>query len=158
MSTGPTLAGYQSFIQNVMGISTTVLPTSNPAIPFSFDVALAIVNRTLSCVSLMYTIAVYNLAGDWLINVAQDQPDAPNVPGSKPPAPFFANMRQVLKIDSFIAGVVQSSGDEGTNQSLLVQDAAKDFTLDDLQRLKTPWGRQYLAIAQKYGPSIWAST
>ena len=30
----------------------------------------------------------------------------------------------------------------------------KDFTLANLQNLKTPYGRQYLAWAQAYGP-LW---
>ncbi len=37
---------------------------------------------------------------------------------------------------------------------MVVQEAAKNFTLANLQNLKTPWGRTYLGFAQAYGPSI----
>ena len=152
----PTLAGFQDFIQNVMGINTTVLPTTNPVIAMAFAVALEIVNRLICQVSpLMYALAVYNLAGDNLLNYAQDQPGAPAVPGSGDPGlPFFAYTRKTLDLNGFISGVIQSSSDQGTGNSMVVQEAAKNFTLADLQNLKTPYGRQYLAIAQRYGPTI----
>lgn len=139
-----------------MGITTAQLPPSSPVIAMAFNVALDIVNLAINNASPdMYTLAVYNLAGDNLVNYAQDPAGAPNVEGSDPPAPFFQNMRTQLNVNAFVSGVIQSSGDQGTNNSMVVQEAAKNFTLSDLQSLKTPWGRQYLSIAQRYGPSIW---
>jgi hypothetical protein len=29
------------------------------------------------------------------------------------------------------------------------------LTLAQLQNLKTPYGREYLALAQSYGPNVW---
>lgn len=165
----PTLAGFQSFVQNTMGISTSILPTNSPVIPMAFAVALAIVNPALRCVPIpqqdaagaslnsggltIYALAVYNLAGSNLLAYAQDQNGAPPVPGSNPPTPFFAWTRKQFNINGFISGVVQSSSDEGTSVSLVVQEAAKNFTLANLQQLKDPYGRQYLAFAQSYGPT-----
>jgi hypothetical protein len=166
----PTLAGFQDFIVNTMQISTTVLPSSSPVIPFAFSVALAIVNQALQCVPVpstdaagvslnsggytIYALAVYNLAGSNLLAYAQDLPDAPVVKGSGDPGlPFFAWTRQQWQINAFVSGVVQSTADESTSMSLVVQDAAKMFTLANLQQLKDPYGRQFLALSQSYGPS-----
>lgn len=153
---GPTLAGFIAFVRNVMGISTAVLPDASASIPLAYAVAIEIVNQQLAIASsLMYSYAVYNLGGDNLINYAQDLDGAPPVAGSDPPQAYFAYARKRFNIYGFVSGVIQSASDEATSESMVVQEAAKNFTLADLQALKTPWGRQYLAIAQKYGPAIW---
>lgn len=169
----PTLSGFLTFIRNVMGISTSVLPDNSPVIPMALAVAMSIANPALRSVALptvdgagqtistgqsIYALAVYNLAGDNLINYAQDASNAPPVEGSSPPMAYFAWVRKQWNVNGFVSGVVQSSGDEGTNVSLVVQEAAKNFTLANLQQLKTPYGRQYLAFAQSYGPSTWGLT
>ena len=139
-----------------MGISTIVLPDNSPYIPMALAVALEIVNQLLNCASpLMYTLAVYNLGGDNIINYAQDLPDAAVIPGSGTPGlPFFAWTRKQWDVNGFVSGVISGAHDEATGTTLVVQEAAKNFTLSDLQNLKTPYGRQYLAIAQRYGPTI----
>lgn len=168
----PTLAGFQTFIVNVMGISTSILPADSPVIAMAFAVALAIVNRALCKVCLpsqdaagvqlnsggytIYALAVYNLAGSNLLAYAQDASNAPTVPGSGDPGlPFFAYARKQYNINGFVSGVVESTNDQGTGSSFVVQEAAKNFTLANLQQLKDPYGRQYLALAQSYGPSTW---
>ena len=161
----PTVAGFLSFVRTIMGIGTDVLPDDSPVIPIAFSVALNIVNPALCGVCIdatalggvqvdQYTLAVYNLAGDNLLNYAQDATDAPDVEGSDPPAPYFKNLRKVWNMTGFTPGVVQSTNDESTGVSYVVQEAAKNFTLGNLQNLKTPYGRAYLAIAQDYG-EIW---
>lgn len=161
MNGGPTLAGFLSFIRNVMGISTNDLPDASPVINMALAVAMSIVNRALYAVSLpmtdtagvelisqpesIYTLAVYNLAGDNLVNYAPDQQGRD----------YFQDLRKKLNINGFVSGVISGSSDQGTSQQLVVQEAAKNFTLANLQSLKTPWGRQYLAFAQTYGPTTW---
>ncbi len=161
MGTQPTLAGFISFIQNEMQISATVLPANSPFIRYAFANALAIVNPALQAVAIpqqdaagvtlntggwsIYAVAVYNLAADNLVNYAPDQQGRT----------YFAKLRKKLNITGFVSGVVQSSADESTSVNLVVQEAAKQFTLADIQNLKTPWGRAYLGIAQAYGPSTW---
>lgn len=153
--TRPTLAGFTGFIRTIMGIDATILPDDSPFIPFAYAVSLEIVNVQINIVScLMYTLAVYNLGGDNIINYADDLPDAAPYPGSQPPLPYFAYMRSKWNINGFVSGVIQSASDEGTSESMVVQEAAKNFTLSDVQNLKTPYGRQYLAIAQRTG-TIW---
>jgi hypothetical protein len=166
----PTLAGFLIFIRNVMAISAAVLPDDSPYIPMAFAVALAIANPQMYIVGVpstdaagvplnsggftIYALAVYNCAGHNLIEYAQDQPGAAGDPG----LPFFQYQRASMKVNAFVSGVVQSSGDESTNVSLVVQDAAKDFTLSTLQYLKTPWGRTFLGMSQSFGPTTWGLT
>lgn len=146
----PTVAGFLSFIRLQMGISATVLPDDSVYIGWAYAVAVEIVNLEISCISkLMYALAVYNLAGDNLVNYAQDNPDL-----TPPDNTFFADLRTAWDITGFVAGVIQSSADVTTSESLLVPDFMQGLTMADLQNLKTPYGRAYLAIAQRTG-TIW---
>lgn len=139
---GPTLAGFSSFIYTVMGVPVAALPTNSPYITDAYNYAIEVVLDVIAQVStITYTAAVYNLAADYLINWATD------VSGST----YFATQRKTFNINNFVPGVIQSSADVSTSESLLVPDAMKGLTMGDLQRLKTPYGRQYLAIAQKFG-------
>jgi hypothetical protein len=166
----PSLAGFLAFIRGQMGITTAVLPDNSPVIAMALGVALTIANPWFACVGRtlapqivipgvpqvsIYTLMVYNLAGSNLINYAQDVPDAPPVKGSE--LPYFAYLRDKWDINGFVSGVIQDSHDETTGNSMVVQEAAKNFTLADLQYLKDPWGRQYLAFAQRYG-TLWGIT
>ena len=138
----PTLAGFTAFLRNVAAINTTVLPDSSAVIPMAYSVALDIVNQTLQSAGVnIYTLAVYNLATDNVINYAQDQNGQT----------FFADLRKSFNTLGFVGGVIQSSSDEGTSESMIIQEAAALFTMDNLQQLKTPYGRRYMAFAQSYG-------
>lgn len=118
-------------------------------VAMSLDIAMETVNATLNVVSpKLYTLAVYNLATDRLINYADDVQDQT----------FFADKRKELRILDPPSGVVTSGSDEGTAANILNPEQAKLFTLQDLQTLKTPWGRRYMEIAQTYGRSIWGVT
>ena len=142
----PTLAGFQDFITNVMAIPSAALPLSSPVVAMAYTVAMATVNCAL-CVTGIYALAVYNLGGSLVINFAPDQPNQT----------YFRALRgkDGLNIASFVPGVIAASGDESTSESILNPDFMKNFTMDDLQRLKDPYGRQYLAFAQDYGPAVW---
>lgn len=161
----PTQAQYIDFLRNVVGIDSTILPDASPAIGWSYNIALAWVNKALKAIcgpsspyASTYAIAVYNLATDRLLNFAPDLPGSPDIPGSDPPMKFFAYTRKQLNIGGFVAGVVQSTNDEGTGVGFVVPKQFENFTVGDLQNLKTPYGQQYLAIAQMYGPSVWGLT
>jgi len=144
-SQGPTLAGFTSWIYSAMGITTADLPTNSPWIGYAYNDALDIVNLFINRVSpLQYTLAVYNLGGDNLINYAQDVP----------PSTFFYDTRRAMNITAFVPGVVSNTSDQGTGAGILNTEAMKTFTLANLQNLKTVWGRAYLAIAQRTG-TVW---
>jgi len=143
---GPTLPGYVSFIRNIMGINTTLLPDGSPVIEFSYNFALNICTDLLSVIpqipgQFLYITAVYNLAGDTLLTYAQDQPGQT----------FFAQAKQKYQLNAFVSGVVSFAGDEGTQSTLSVPEALKGLTIGNLQNLKTPYGRTYLQIAQDFG-------
>lgn len=152
---GPTLGGFLGFVRGVMGIDPLLLPDDSPALGWAFSVALMIVNPQLALIASpypspapvqtdLYSLAVYNLAGDNLINFAPDQTGRT----------YFADLRTQFKISNFAAGVVQSASDEGTSSTLAVPDALKALTIGQLQNLKTPYGRQYLSFAQSAG-TLW---
>lgn len=157
----PTLAGFQWFVRNVMNISEGNLPDDSMWIPIAFANALAIVNPALRIVAIpqfdaagvslnsggfsIYSQATYNLAADNLINYAQDQKGRS----------YFKKLRQELNINGFVSGLVSGAADESSSVSIVVQEAAKNFTLANVQNLKTPYGRTYLGLAQSYGPSTW---
>lgn len=144
----PTLAGYIDYLRNIVGISTTYVPNNNPTIEMSYGIAIEIVNIQLADISSnIYTLCVYNLATDNLINFAQDQPGQC----------YFVDLRASFKINSFVPGVITESHDESTGQSLLNPEFMKNLTMSNLQMLKTPYGRNYMGLAQSYG-TLWGST
>jgi len=146
----PTLAGFVWFIQTVMMIGENYLPIDSPVIQFAYDVAIAIVNPQFQSVPSpstspsVYAQMVYNLAGDTLINIAPDQPAQT----------FFENLRTKFNCLGFVGGVIQSSGDESTSESMVVPEQIKMFTVANLNNLKTPYGRTYIGYAQSVG-TLW---
>lgn len=141
----PTLAGFTSFLQNVVQINVAYLPPTAPIIGYALSVAQAIVNQLLQCApGGIYNLAVYNLGASQIINFAEDQPGFT----------YFADRRKSYGILNFAAGVVASTADASTSVSLLNPDFMKQLTLQDLQNMKDPYGRQYIAFAQAYGPTI----
>ena len=140
----PTLAGFIMFIRNVMQIPSSILPDNNPVISASYEYSLETVNYMFTITELAYVQAIYNLAGDTLINYGEDIT----------PSTVFADIRTAYKINSFVPGIVSSTSDNGTSTSLITPDFFQNLTLSDLQLMKTPYGRAYLAIAQKAG-NLW---
>lgn len=141
----PSLTGFQLFITNIMGINSTVLPSDSHVIAWCYEQALSTVSLLLLYGGCnIYSQAVYNLAGDFLINSAHDQPDQT----------FFTDLRSAFNINSFIAGVIETASDNSTSMNETIPQQFNNFTIADLQNLKTPYGRQYLAIAQKAG-GLW---
>ena len=133
-STGPTLAGFTSFIYNVVHIPPASLPTDSPAINDAYCAALEVVNCVILQVSpQQYTIAVYNLGTSNLINYAPDV-TAPNpVPYMGNTTGYFAFWRDKFKILSYVPGTIQATNDETTGDSFVVPDQAQQFTLGDLE-------------------------
>ena len=144
----PNLADFTAFLRNVAGFSATVLPDDSAVIVMALRVAVDVVNPALNVIPDIYTLAVYNLGADNVVRFSQDQPGQT----------FFADLRASLKLNSFSSGVTSSASDEGTSESYLNPDFMKTLTLQDLQNLQTPWGRQYLIFAQMYGPGMWGLT
>ncbi len=143
----PTQAGFLAWVRTRMGVSVDDLPDDSVFIGYAYDVAIALVNPALAAVPPIYMLAVYNLGGDNLVNFAPDIP----------PSTFWSDLRASYGTYAFAPGVVTSSSDGGTSTSLLNPEFMKDLTLSNLQNLKSPYGRQYLAFAQSYG-GLWGLT
>lgn len=137
----PDLAGFILFIRTTMGINAEALPDDDPSINTAFTLSLDWVNQQIACISpALYMQAVYNLSASFLINFG--------------PEAVFGEIRESLGLNNFTAGVISASSDESTSQTRVVSDALKNLSLADLQQLKDPYGRWYLAIAQQYG-DLW---
>lgn len=161
----PTLAGFLAFVR-ALGVPPNALPDDSAYLALAYNIAISLANIQLASVPVggdgtsVYTLMVYNLAMDNLVNYAQDVPGGPifidpnGFPTDDPPLPFFAGMRKQWGLNNWAAGVVASTSDVSTSTSLEVIEAAKTFTMSNLRNLKTPWGRNYLELAQDYG-TLW---
>jgi hypothetical protein len=141
VDTTTSFAGFLAWIRFSMRIDVEYLPDDSPWINFAYCVAKKMVDHRFRHFAIIYQQMVYNLAGDTLINYAQD------VDGQN----FFEELREKWKIGGFHAGVVNSTTDLTDSVSLQVIEAAATFTLQDLQALKTPYGRTYMQFAQLQG-------
>jgi hypothetical protein len=145
-----------------MGIGVAILPDDSIWLPAIYNMSLDVVNILLAGVPQIgsptypnqYAIAVYNFAGDRLIALTPDSDPPVMYPGTDPPIPYFEYLRNKFGIDSFVAGVVTYTADVSTSVSFQVPDWMKTLSMSDMENLKTPWGRRYMAIAQQYGPTI----
>lgn len=144
----PTLAGFLLFLRNQAGVPTAALPDDSVYVTWAYDVAVEIVQQALQAASpTVYMLAVYNLATSNLIHFA----------GDTAPSTYFADLRKKLDINGEVLGVLTSTSDEGTSVSVQAPDFVKNLSLSDLQYLEDPFGRQYVAFAQRYG-SVWGLT
>lgn len=153
---GPTFAGFQWFVSNIMAVPTGSVPPDD-WLQVAYDEAANLAYWALATVPSqpnspsIYAFAVYNLGCALLLDFAQDDPTA------DPPTTFWNDLRTKLGIDSFTFGLINSAADQGTSQSSYIPDQIKGMTLMDLQLAKSPWGRQYLMIAGQWG-AIWGIT
>lgn len=152
----PTLAGFIAWARVEMGITTDQLPDDSVWWGYAFNVAIDVVNLAICQASpTIYMLAVYNLAASNLVEFAQDPVGSePFKQYNNQPLTFFSYARAVWNINGYVSGTITSASDESTSSSLIVPDYSKNLTLADLQYMKTPYGRQYLAFAQRYG-TLW---
>lgn len=151
----PTLDGFTTWVRDVMGADTTVLPDDSIYLQYAYYVAIEIVNLQLQKASaLIYRLAVYNLGGSNLINWAQDPLGSPIVPGSEPPLQYWAFLRKQYGTANFVAGTISAAYDQGTGESIATVEGLTNLTIGQLQLLRDPFGRTYLGYAQAAG-SLW---
>lgn len=72
--------------------------------------------------------------------------------------PFFSTLRASWNLNTSLTGVVEASSDQATSTTLAVPEQLRALTLGDIQKLKTPFGRAYLEIAQAYGQELFGIT
>lgn len=111
----------------------------------SLGIALDIANPDIGIASQdLYSLAVYNLAADRLLNYALDTAGQT----------FYGDQRVKFRLSDSKVGVPSSSADQGVAVGILNPEQLKMLTLQDLQTMKTPYGRTYMGLAQAAGP-IW---
>ena len=144
----PNLADFTLFIENSLEIPTGALPANSPWLGYAFNQAMALVLQVPTVTAIEYVLAVYNCGAHILIKITPDQPGLS----------YFKNLRgngpTGYGLLALTPGVVASSSDQGTSQTLTSPEAFKNLTLGDLDFIRTPWGRSYLAYAQDFG-TIW---
>ncbi|HGH0633641.1 TPA: hypothetical protein ACJHGQ_002287 [Yersinia enterocolitica] len=135
------LSGFIEFIRTDMGITAIQVPDDSPSIALAYGGAVEWVNQDIASVMPnLYAVAVYNLAASFLVNYGTES--------------VFSELRKMLGLNNFKAGVITGASDNSTSSQRLVPDFFKDLSLADLQMLLDPWGRRYLMIAQQFG-SLW---
>lgn len=178
VSEEPTLAGFTAWVYTFMGVPKSALPPDSPYLQLAFDESVNIAYVGLKLVKnrspprtpphaehpsyptpsarrfqspSVYAIAVYNLAGHFLVNMANDDPDAE--PPQEPPN-FWAALRSTLNLNSFNIGIINSASDQGTSAGQMIPDMVQKMSLFNLWLMQTPWGRTYLMLAGQWG-TVW---
>lgn len=139
----PNLTDFYTYVTG-QGVPTADLPSDSVWLQYAFNWAM---DHTMSGAPIPgyeYTRAVYNAGMDRLLWIAED------LAGQT----FFTQQRATYGILQFKPGVVMASGDNSTSQTLVVPDYYKELPMWGQELLKTPWGREYLAYAQMYGPYV----
>lgn len=144
----PTLEGFIAWTRDVMGIPQQAIGDFDPGYALAYQVAQDIVPLDFAKTApTIYTLTIYNFGGSQLL---QTQPDYPG-------RTYFADARAAYGINSFVAGVIDTSADSTTSQHMIVGKGLQNLSLLDLQRLKDPYGRQALAYMQAIG-TLWGLT
>lgn len=143
--TKPNTTDLYTFLTTVAGIPTTALPSTSPYIAWALSYSEEQTLLVLRAIGQdYYCFAVYLLATSFLINWCPDQSGQT----------FFVCLRKSWNISGFVGGIVSSTADQGTSESMDMPDFIKGLTLAQLQTLKDPFGRQWMAMSQDLGP-IW---
>lgn len=148
----PTIEGFTAWVQNIMGVPVANMPDA-ATLQTAFDEAMNYVFIGLSGIPCqptsptIYAMAVYNLGGAFLVDFAQDVP----------PSTYWTDLRNKLNINAFQPGIINSAADQGTSEGSFIPSIMQGLTMFDLQLLKSPWGRAYLAIAGEWG-TLWGIT
>lgn len=146
----PSLGDYVLWIRGVVGIDPLNLPDGSPFFQYALNRALGIVlNIPAGLTGLEYTLAVYNCATHIQIKITPDQV-AQGVART-----YFLSKRSEFQLLQPVIGLPLSSSDNATSVTNAVPEAMRELTIQDLDFMKTPWGREYLMTVQDYGPTVW---
>lgn len=143
--TKPNTTDLYTFLTTVAGIPTAALPSTSAYIAWALSYSEEQTLLVLRAIGQdYYCFAVYLLATSFLINWCPDQPGQT----------FFVELRKSWNISGFVGGIVSSTADQGTSESMDMPDFIKGLTLMNLQQLRDPFGRQYLSMTQEVG-NVW---
>lgn len=152
----PTYSGFVAWVfGSGMGVPTAYLSSTDPVLQLCYDISIDTVRLAFGCFAPpVYQLMMYNLAGHYLAQFAQDPSPLPNPPFiivDGVSYGFWSYLRKTTKLNGFISGIVQASSDEGTSVTLVAPKWADNLTAGQLQLTNTPWGRTYLGWAQDAG-------
>ncbi len=139
----PNLTDFTTYAQN-QGVVASYTESTSEYFEWAFNWAMSDAMTCPNMPAIQYVLAVYNLGVNQFIRLAQD--------GGQ--GTFYATQRASYGVLQFKPGVVMASGDQGTSQTLVVPDWYKGIPMVAQEQLKTPWGREYIAYAQMYGPFV----
>ncbi len=139
----PNLADFTTYCQN-QGVVASYTASDSEYFQWAFNWALAGAMTCPQMPSIIYVLAVYNFGVDRFIRIAQDDGQGT----------FYQDQRTSFSILTLRPGVVMASGDESTSNTLVVPDWYRTIPLSVQQQMKTPWGAEYVAYAQEYGPYV----
>ncbi|WP_233633076.1 hypothetical protein [Burkholderia seminalis] len=138
--------GYLQFLRGIVGVPVAALPDDSPSIALSFQIGLALTPGGFQCASgLVYEQMVYSAATSFLITNTPDQTGQT----------WFSDLRSEYGLLEGFNGIIQSAADQGTSAAAVVPEWVKRATLQELQWMKDPWGRQFLGFLQMMG-SMWS--
>lgn len=141
----PNVTDLTTFLRTFAGVPVTALPDGSPFIDWSLSYAQEVTLQALMQVGVdYYLFAVYLLATSFLVNWCPDQTGQT----------YFADLQKKYNLNGFTGGVVQSSADQSTSQTMLTPQFLSGLTVQQLQALKDPYGRQWLSMQQGLG-NIW---
>jgi hypothetical protein len=149
---GPTYEGFVAWVGALMAVPQESIP-GEATLRAAYAEAVNLTYLGLATIPsypggpTIYAIAVYNLGGAILLEIARDAEGQT----------FWEDLRNKYGMNSFSYGLITSAADQGTSQGSMIPDQLQGMTLMDLQLLKSPWGRRYLMIAGQWG-AIWGIT
>ena len=142
--TYPNLPDFVVFALN-QGVPTADLPSPYTYAQWALSYAENVALSTPSDLpSIVYVIAVYNLAFHQLLKISPDQTNQT----------FFTDSRKTYNLLSFVTGPIASTNDVTTGNAMVVPEWMKNMTLQANDCIRTVWGLAYLDYAQCYGPTI----
>jgi len=145
----PNIVDFLEFLANSVQIPAAALPASSPWPQYALTQAVALVLLPPALpAAILYVLACYNCATHLLFTICPDQ-NGQN---------YFATARGAgttgFGLIQPSTGLVISTSDQGTSASLAEPKWAPGLTVSQLGFYKTPYGREYLAWNQSYGPTI----
>lgn len=146
--TTPTLAGFEAYCRDPAGINTTVMPVNDPGFALWYAIALEWIPLELCQISpLLYTYCVYDWGVSVTLQFQQDQAGQT----------FFRDMRNDFGVYNLVAGAISADADEATSVTMTLGKSMSNLSLQDLQRVKDPFGRNAIATLMSLG-SLWGLT
>lgn len=144
-TTAPNLTDFTAFCRSYAGIDATVMPDADPGFQRALSISLGMVPLELNCLDpFIYSDCVYCWGVSVILQFQQDQPGQV----------YFDTLRTQYGTYNLVPGVITSDADEATSTTLTTGKGLQNLTLEDLQRIKDPYGRQAIAYLQSLG-TLW---